>query len=108
VNDKISNMAFVNESFTAFRAQFEDLEARHRSNMKSRNEILDLIVTLQRGIQNKVITANRSPFLSPLTPPTFPRKGPLRFPEKMKISEQSRMWTRISGKFAPFPSQYAL
>jgi hypothetical protein len=57
VNDKISNMALVNESFTAFRAQFEDLQPRHRRNVTSRNEILNQIDTLQRGIQNKVITA---------------------------------------------------
>ena len=74
-------MALVNESFAAIRAQIEDLQPRHRSNMTSRNVILNRITTLQRGIQNKVITAVQSLHRSPLTVPTFPRKGPFRFPE---------------------------
>ena len=64
VNDKISNMALVNENFTVLRAQVEDLEIRDRSNRTSRTEIFDQIVTLQRGIQMKVITVVQSPFSS--------------------------------------------
>jgi hypothetical protein len=57
-------MAFGNESFAAIRAQIEDLQPQHRSNMTSRNEIRNQITTLRRGIENKVITAVQSPFSS--------------------------------------------
>ena len=99
----MSNMAYLNESFTALRAQ---ITPQHRSNMTSRNEIRNQISTLQHEIQNKVIK-QLSNNASPLTT-TFPRKGPFRFPEKLKNLQQSRMWTHVSGKLAPLRSQYAL
>ena len=57
MNDKISNTALVSDNFTAFSSQIEDLQPRHRSNMTSRNEILNQIIALQRGILIKVIIA---------------------------------------------------
>jgi hypothetical protein len=57
-------MAFVKEIFTVLRAEIEDLRARHRSNMISRIEILNQIIALQYGIQNKVIAVVQSPFSS--------------------------------------------
>jgi hypothetical protein len=59
-------MTLVDKSFvdfSAIRAQIEDLQPQHRSNMTSRNEIRNQITTLRRGIQNKVITAVQSPLL---------------------------------------------
>ena len=63
-NNYISNTARVNESFTAFRAQIEDLKLRHCSNMTSRVEIRNQIVTLQHRIRKKVTTAVLSTFSS--------------------------------------------
>jgi hypothetical protein len=57
-------MALLNESFTAIRVEIEDLQPRHRSNTTSRDEILNQIHTLRRGIEKKVITAVQSPFSS--------------------------------------------
>ena len=57
-------MARVNESFTALRAQIEDLKLRHRSNLTSRIEIRNQIITLQHRIQKKVTTVVQSTFSS--------------------------------------------
>jgi hypothetical protein len=58
-------MALVNENFTAFDGQIEDLQLRHRSNMISRKEIRHQILILKLGIQRRVSRrVVQSPFSS--------------------------------------------
>lgn len=55
MNDKISNMALVNENFVALRAQVEDLQTRERTSSywTSRSDSLNQTLTLRNPINDK-------------------------------------------------------
>jgi uncharacterized coiled-coil DUF342 family protein len=61
-----------NEKRNALRAQLDELRSQQSGNKTSRSKIFDQIKTLQEGIQKKVGTSPKAPYVSP-TPATFLR-----------------------------------